>query len=265
MASPDLVMDSETPGRGEGAKTALSLAGVLIRYSFYLVGAVVLGAIGLSLMFVSSFRVNKLDEQAAFRLAAASLERIAPRDYVATGRGIGRIEMRHYGELHSRDFDLSVMLVMPPKEWSQAGNIVREVKSIPDLHAAPTRFGSRFYDLETRFGDVRAVDLVVDADGLRKLCLAFLSRFDTAAVYLKGWYCEANGGKPSADRLACMLDRLSLTRELAVKEADAFLRARTARASSCWARPVAQTADTRDSNRISSPARWSRPSAQQRY
>lgn len=265
MATPDLVVDSDAPGSGEQAKTALSVVGVLIRYSFYLVGAVVLGAIGLALMFVSSFQVTKLDEQASFRLAAAPLERLAPRDYVATGRGLGRIEMRHYCELHSRGVDLSLMLVMPPKEWLQAGNIVREVKAIPDLQAAPTRFGPRFHDLDTRFGDVRAVDLVVDADGLRKLCLAFLSRFDTGAVYLKGWYCEANGGKPSADRLACMLDRLTLTRELAAKEADAFLRGRMARAANCGARPVAQTADTRDSSRISSPARWSRPTAQQRY
>jgi hypothetical protein len=36
-----------------------------------------------------------------------------------------------------------------------------------------------FYDLETRFGAVRAREMRVDADGRWKQCLAFRSRFDT--------------------------------------------------------------------------------------
>ena len=50
----------------------------------------------------------------------------------------------------------------------------------------------------------------VDTDGRIKQCIAFLTRFETAAVYLKGWLCEASGAKPNADKLACMIDRLTL-------------------------------------------------------
>ena len=66
----------------------------------------------------------------------------------------------------------------------------------------------------------------VDTDGRWKQCLAYRSRFDTAAVYLTGWYCDGSGSKPSANALACILDKLVIERELASKEADAFLRGR---------------------------------------
>ena len=57
----------------------------------------------------------------------------------------------------------------------------------------------------------------VDTDGRWKQCLAFRSRFDTAAVYLTGWYCDGSGSKPSPNALACVLDKLVIERELAVE------------------------------------------------
>lgn len=63
-----------------------------------------------------------------------------------------------------------------------------------------------FYDLETRFGAVRAMEMRIDADGLWKQCLAFQSRFDNPAIYLMGWSCDATGAQPSATALACTLE-----------------------------------------------------------
>ena len=49
---------------------------------------------------------------------------------------------------------------------------------------------------EARFGEYRATEMRVDADGRWKQCLAFRSRLQTATVYLTGWYCDGSGSKP---------------------------------------------------------------------
>jgi hypothetical protein len=82
-------------------------------------------------------------------------------------------------------------------------------------------------------------------DGRSKPCLGFISRFDTSAVYLKGWICEANGSKPNASSLACTLNALVLDAPLASVDADRFMRERMVRGGSCAASPVSQTVDTR--------------------
>lgn len=241
---------------------AVSVTGVLIRYSFYLIGALTLGGIGLGVLYVKNYQVKRLDETPAFRVASAQLERRKPASYVETGP-FGRAEMRQYGQLYEREFDFTVALVMPPQGQLIGRNFIQEMGSLGPLRQGRPVFAQRHHDLETRFGPVRAADFHIDADGRRKLCLAYLSRFETPAVYIKGWYCEANGDKASPDQLACLLDHLTLEAPLASKEADAFLRERMARASYCSASPVNQTSDI--TNRpLSSPSRWSQPAAAQR-
>ena len=120
---------------------------------------------------------------------------------------------------------------------------------------------ANYHDLETRFGAVRAMEARIETDGQWKQCLAFASRFETTALYLIGWYCDASGAKPNASSLACMLDKLTLERALASKEADSFMRTRLARPASCSAVPVSQTTDMRTRSTLSSPQRWSTPSA----
>jgi hypothetical protein len=243
---------------------ALSVTGTLIRYSFYAAGVVAFGLIATTIMYVSSFRVKQVEERPAFHLAAPQLDRLPQRSYIEAGRSIGRVELLQYGQLHDREADMGIVMVIPTKGWPAGRDIMREFHDVRPLREVSSRVTATFYDLETRFGQVRAADLFVDADGRRKVCLAFLTRFETEAVYFKGWYCEANGNKPSADRLACMLDRLVIDRELPTKEADSFMRARAAKAGYCSAVPVSQTFDTRAPSRPSSPSRWSQPSAQQR-
>jgi len=100
----------------------------------------------------------------------------------------------------------------------------------------------------------------VDRRGCRRFGLAFRSRLETTAVYLTGWYCNGSGNKPSPHSLACLLDRLVIERELAVKDADTFMRGRMTKAAYCQAAPVTQTTDTGHRG-VSPPSRWSQPSA----
>ena len=123
---------------------------------------------------------------------------------------------------------------------------------------------SIYHDLETRFGALRATEFRVESDGQWKQCLAFASRFDTTAFYLVGSFCDASGAKPNAGTLACMLDKLTLDRDLASRDADAFLRTRMARPASCSAIPVSQTTDTGSRPRVAPPQNWSLPNAQRR-
>ena len=90
--------------------------------------------------------------------------------------------------------------------------------------------------------------------------MAFRSRLETTAVYLTGWYCDGSGSKPSPSSLACLLDKLTLDRELAVKDADTFMRGRMTKTARCQAVPVTHTIDTGHRG-VSPPSRWSQPSA----
>jgi hypothetical protein len=237
-------------------------AGAFIRYAFYLLGALVFAVILVGVLSVSSARVKTVDQQPAFRLDASELARMPVRPHVITGHG-GRMEVRQHGQLHDRNADMTIALVMPPASWSGGNQLGVELANMGPARLVSWRLTQTHYDLDTRFGPVRAAEMTVDADGRRKLCLGFLSRFESTAVYLKGWYCEASGTKASPDNLACVLDRLVLDARLASEAADAFLRERAGRKASCAARPVTQTTDT-GQRRPSSPARWSTPQAQQR-
>jgi hypothetical protein len=208
--------------------------------------------------------VKYVDEEPAFRLASNDLARFAQKTMVLDGTWAGRMEARQYGSLHDRDTDMSIFMVVPTRAVPVERYFGQEVLDMPRLRNARAMLTTRHYDMETRFGAVRAADLNVDADGRIKQCIVFMTRFETPAVYLKGWLCEASGAKPSADKLACMIDRMVLDRPMASKEAEAFLRAQAVRPASCSAVPVSQTTDTRSRSSMSSPQRWSTPNAQQR-
>lgn len=232
------------------ATSALSVTGVIIRYSFYLGGAFVFALVGVTILW--SWRPQQqvkpvVNPQPAFHLAATDLARLPMTSRIAVGAN-GRIEAKRYGQLHDRDMDMTVTMVTLPKGRVPTGDLLQELYGLQRLgimdRAAivPTQ---SFYDLETRFGELRAADLRIDIDGRRKLCLGFSSRFDTSAVYLVGWRCEANGSRPSSAELACLLDSMVLDGALGSYEAEGFILQHASRPPSCSAAPVTQTTDTR--------------------
>jgi hypothetical protein len=234
--------------------------GIVIRYSFYLLGALVFVMIAIGAAYVWSNRVVQIDTPPAFRIASSNITRLPTSGNVVAGGRLGRVEILQYGQLYNRDIDLTAVLVMPQKgtlAGTEFGQMLRDVRSLRGMR---TVFTPNYYDLETRFGEMRATEMRVYSDGRWKQCLSYLSRFDTTAVYLAGWYCDGSGAKPSADTLACALDRLVLDKPLASREADTFIRARMARPANCMAAPVSQTVDTR-TRTSNSPAKWSMPSS----
>ena len=245
--------------------TIVSSTGAVIRYSFYLLGAIVFGFIAFGAILVWNARtVIDVNDTPAFHLASSHLQRLPTTTQVISSGIYGRAEIRQYGQLYNRDVDFTVALIMPKNGTPMTRELGQQLRDIRPMRAARASFGTIYYDLDTRFGPVRATEMRVDSDGQWKQCLGFLSRLETFSVYFTGWYCDQSGAKPSPDRLACILDKLTLDKDLSSKEATAFLRERLQRGSLCSATPVSQTTDTRPRSYISSPQRWSTPQAQQR-
>jgi hypothetical protein len=252
---------------GKDVVAGVSAAGIVIRYSFYLVGAITLGIIAIAMTTVWGWRARTIDEKPAFRIASPDLARLPMTSKVILSWH-GRIETRSYGQIYDRDMDFTAALIMPPND-----RVKITIDGLPDiLDIKPLRnrrsVSNAFrYDLETRFGALRASDMRVEIDGRWKQCLTYQSRFATDAVVLAGWYCDGGGAKPSPDRLACLLDKLVLDASLDSRAADAFMREQAARPAKCSSYPVSQTIDTRSSSyyfnsggsRMTPPSQWSRP------
>ncbi len=239
----------------------LTVAGSMIRYGFYLVGMLVLGLIGLGIMALWKIPPKAINAPPAFRITAPSIEQLPMTGSVTTSSLLGRAEVRQYGRLSSRGIDLAVAMIIPNKGLGMGNELVSDLRSINPLNLKRAYATQVHHDIETRIGEFRATEMRVDTDGRWKQCLGFRSRLDTASVYFTGWYCDGTGAKPSAHTLACLLDKLVLDNPVASKDGDAFLRAKLAKPAYCMAEQVTQTTDT-GSRRVSSPQRWSQPSAQ---
>jgi hypothetical protein len=248
----------------ETVSSNISVVGIVIRYGFYAVGTLVIGGIGLMGLSAWNWLPAAVDDAPAFRISAPGLTQLSLSGHVITSGRLGRVEVRQYGRLNSREQDLAVVMVMPPKGIGMGTEFIQDLRNINLLRGSRAVLMPTHYDLETRFGEFRATEMRVDTDGRWKNCLAFRSRLDTPSVYFTGWYCDGSGTKPGAQTLACMLDRLVLDADVASKEANGFLRARMSRAAYCSAEAVTQTTDT-GQRRATSPSRWSQPTAVQRW
>src|SRR5262245_8820378 len=194
----------------ETVSSKLSVVGIVIRYGFYTVGALVIGGIGLMMLSAWNWLPAAVDDAPAFRISAPSVAQLPPSGHVITSGRLGRVEVRQYGRLNSREQDVAVVMVMPPKGIGMGTEFVQDLRNLNLLRGARAVLHPVHYDLETRFGEFRATEMRVDTDGRWKNCLAFRSRLDTPSVYFTGWHCDGSGIKPGPQALACMLDRLVL-------------------------------------------------------
>lgn len=247
-----------------GEISPASLAGIVIRYGFYAVGTIVLGLIGIGVLSLWRMSPKPVDAPPSFRIASGEVASKPMSGHVIAGSKLGRIEVLQYGQLYNRNADLAVVLVMPPKGIGMGTQFAQDLREVNPLRVKRAVMTQTHYDIETRFGEYRATEMRIDTDGRWKQCLAFRSRFETAALYFTGWYCDGSGSKPSASSLACILDRTIIERALASSDADAFMHERMAKAPYCQATPVTQTTDV-GHRTVSPPWRWSQPSAQRRY
>lgn len=227
--------------------TASSYAGKAVRYSFYVVGTIVLALIGIVVVRVTSFfdQPSRVSAKASFQISAPELTRLSPTANSARFNA-GWQETLQYGQVYDRNTDFTLVINMPSNpDTPVVRDYSYEMSSLRPLLRMAYIGSSTYYDLQTRFGQVRAANFQVNSDGQIKLCVSYLSRFDTTAVYLKGWYCEASGARPNFHTLACILDRVTLKGVLPTAAAQSFFEERMKRPARCSAEPVSQTTDTR--------------------
>jgi hypothetical protein len=229
------------------AGVAANYAGTVIRNAFLVAGTLMFVVVGLFVSAIWSRMPPAPSKQAAepaFQFAVSSLSQ-RPQTRMATEQPLGWIETLQYGQLYDRDVDMTAVLIAPRTPYQ---NLTRdfnsELSQLRPINGATYSYPRSFYDLETRFGQVRASEFTISADGRTKLCLAYLSRFASPSFYLKGWYCEANGARASYSELACVLDKLTLRHPLPSPEANAFIEENMKHAARCTAEPVSQTTDT---------------------
>jgi hypothetical protein len=226
---------------------ATQTAGSFIRFAFYAVGLFALAFVGLVALWIWNRlppSPASVKAQPVFQIGANVLSR-RPQVSKAENRPQGWVESLQYGQLYDRDVDMTVVMIVPKEGYE--GLTRNYASEIGALRPISNRFhgsNTTYYDLETRFGALRAREFTTNADGRTKLCISYLSRFDTEAFYLKGWYCEANGARPSYSTLACIIDQLALKRPLASAEATSFITRRMKQPAKCYAEPVSQTTDT---------------------
>jgi hypothetical protein len=179
-------------------------------------------------------RANERDP-AGMRFADADLGSLPTHSSVTDNPTVGHGETRQYGLFDSSNKDVTVMMVVPPAGQPVGRDFMQEVRWFEPIRSATRAAMGTNYELETRFGIFQAAEIQIDMAARWKDCLAFLSRFETSSIYIKGWYCDGVGAKPNAERLACALDSLVLDKPLESARADAFMHEHMARPSFCAA------------------------------
>lgn len=224
----------------------LAYAGTTIRYLYMLVG-IAMFAITSSIMWkgASFFSYLTPSSTAPVEISVPDLARLKPVSK-AWQNGMGTLEEVTYGRVYDRDTDFKLVVVMPSASMqASVWNFMSEVRDMREISSARYDYPQTFYDLETRFGPIRATHFSMEVDGRAKLCMAYVSRFETGSLVYKGWFCEANGARPNPFTLACMLDRMSIKGKLPSADAQAFLDTKIKKPGHCSADPVSQTVDTR--------------------
>lgn len=231
-------------------RVAAQAANSMVRFFFYGAGIFAFVVMGLLAHWIWSrlpYSHAAAKAQPAFEFAANSLSG-RPQIRKAENNIYGWVESLQYGQLYDRDVDMTVLMVVPSESRQHlTRDYYSEIAALRPIAGRSHRIGGSsgvtFYDLETRFGELRASEFSISADGRTKLCISYLSRFESPAFFLKGWYCEANGARPNFREVACIIDKLALNGKLPSADATGFIKERMKRSQRCTAEPVTQTTD----------------------
>ncbi len=212
--------------------TVSSYAGKAVRYSFYIAGTVVFALIAVAVVRVSSFfsQPTIVSTKASFQITSSDFARLSSTSSSAKFNA-GWQEVLQYGRIHDRDTDFTLVVNMPTDPDTPAvRDYSSEMSSLrPLLRTTYMGATTNYYDLETRFGPVRAASFQANSDGRTKLCVSYLSRFDYDGRLPQGRLCEANGARPNFHALACVLDRVTLKGALPTAAAQSFFEERMKR------------------------------------
>ena len=158
--------------------SAVSLAGVFVRYAFYFFGMIVFGLIAFGVIWLWGNRVQVVQDKPAFRITDGSFTRLPVSSDIITSGLLGRVEVMQYGALDHRGIDLTVAIAFPPPGGLQTRPTFepRETKLLRNMRFQTL---STHFDLETRYGPVHAVETRVETDGRGDAAARRCSRVST--------------------------------------------------------------------------------------
>ena len=242
----------------------VSAAGLVIRYTFYLVGALTLALIAIAITTIWGWRARTIDAKPAFRIAAPELARLPMRSKVILSWH-GRIETRHYGQIYDRDMDLTVALIMPPND-SRDHHHRRLARHSRHQAVAQSPHGLQRVQSRSR-NALRSIACDRRARGHRRpleIVPDLLQPFRTDDVGARRLVLrrERRQAEPGSPRLPARPPGARYAARIRAKPMRSCA-SKAARAARCSASPVSQTVDTR--SRSSSGNRPSSPSIGRRH
>jgi len=90
-------------------------------------------------------------------------------------------------------------------------SLVQSLEELSDIKSNQRRYGSDYYVLTTRFGELRALRFLIIADGMQKTCLGF-HRTNGGKFFVKGYVCSSDSEQVAPEAIACLLDRVHYVR-----------------------------------------------------
>jgi hypothetical protein len=127
-----------------------------------------------------------------------------------------------FGTLADWGPNVTVQVVRRAKASTVRTGLLQNLAAIPEIKTAPHRFGSDYYVLTTRLGDLRAINFQVIADGVQKACLGF-HKPGHSKLFVKGFFCWQDVAQVDAKFVACLLDHLRFVRPADEEAANARL------------------------------------------
>jgi len=117
-------------------------------------------------------------------------------------------------------------------------SLVQSLEELSDIKSNQRRYGSDYYVLTTRFGELRALRFLIIADGMQKTCLGF-HRTNGGKLFVKGYVCSSDSEQVAPEAIACLLDRVHYVRAADDEAVAALLGKDTAKP--CGARLLHQS------------------------
>jgi hypothetical protein len=115
------------------------------------------------------------------------------------------------GTLAEPESNAALQVVRRSEPNLTRNSLVQGLEELSDIKGSQRRYGSDYYVLTTRFGELRALSFVVIADGLQKSCLGF-HRTHGGKLFLKGYVCSPDTEQVAPEAIACLLDRVRYVR-----------------------------------------------------
>jgi hypothetical protein len=150
-----------------------------------------------------------------------------------------------YGTMAESAPNVTIQIVRRAQPLPTRNALVQNLEEMYDIKSAVRRrYGSDYYVLATRFGELRAVSFLVSADGMQKSCLGF-HRAGTGQLFVKGYVCSTESARVEPQAIACLLSRVRYVRP-ADEEALKVLTGETA-GKECGATPIGDRVEPSDS------------------